>query len=202
MTVPWKSRRTSSVTTATELSGVVTTSRDTYSHIQEKSHLLVTRAICGSFSVTTWTGTRGCTAERSPTSVIAAIRTSHGQTGCWDTGGYVQLGWAKRKTSTHRTSLPIQLPGAPYSLPTTAWLSDPPLPHRDPTDSSLLLSSTVTWTQPRLNTTNLNFALAGSLTELHHGFLYFFNQLFHPRRRQRGEGLIHDTGQQVLVLWQ
>lgn len=34
MTVPWKSRRTSSVTTATALSGVATTSSGTFSHIQ------------------------------------------------------------------------------------------------------------------------------------------------------------------------
>ncbi len=42
--------------------------------LQEKSHLLVTHVICGSFSVIIWTDTRGCTAERSHTSVIAAIR--------------------------------------------------------------------------------------------------------------------------------
>lgn len=41
---------------------------------QEKSHLLVTRVTCASFSATTWTDTRGCTAERSRISVIAAIR--------------------------------------------------------------------------------------------------------------------------------
>lgn len=41
---------------------------------QEKSHLLATRVTCASFSATTWTDTRGCTAERSRISVIAAIR--------------------------------------------------------------------------------------------------------------------------------
>lgn len=119
-------------------------------------------ATCASSSATTWTDTRGCTAERSRTSAIDAIRleqhpvntavsvmtksrvvcrqliahtfcfpqprTSHGQIGCWDTGGYAQLGWAKRKTSTHRIHLPILLPGALYSLPTTVWLSDTQLP--------------------------------------------------------------------------
>lgn len=54
---------------------------------------------------------------------LSVCRTSHGQTGCWDTGGYVQSGWAKKKT-THRIHLLIQLPGARYSLPTTVWLSD------------------------------------------------------------------------------
>lgn len=34
----------------------------------------VMRAICGSFSATTWTDTSECTAERSHTSAIAAIR--------------------------------------------------------------------------------------------------------------------------------
>lgn len=42
--------------------------------LQEKSHLPVMHVICASFSATTWTDTRGCTAERSRTSVIAAIR--------------------------------------------------------------------------------------------------------------------------------
>lgn len=43
-------------------------------NLQEKSHLPVMHVICASFSATTWTDTRGCTAERSRTSVIAAIR--------------------------------------------------------------------------------------------------------------------------------
>lgn len=38
MTVPWKSRRTSSVTTAMELSGAATTSSDIYLHIQVRTH--------------------------------------------------------------------------------------------------------------------------------------------------------------------
>ena len=42
--------------------------------LQGKSHLLVMHVICGSFSATTWTDTRGFTAEKSRTSVIAAIR--------------------------------------------------------------------------------------------------------------------------------
>lgn len=148
---------------------------------QEKSHMLVTRVICGSFSATTWTDTRGCTVERSRTSVIAAIRlashcfsilcmlyfsvhclfsvvsiapltffpahlsmsgcrTSQERTGYWDTDGYVQSGWARRKTSSHRTHLPIQLPGAPYSLPTTAWLSDPQL-HTETLQAAAVCSS-------------------------------------------------------------
>lgn len=42
--------------------------------LQEKSHLPATHVICVSFSATTWTDTRGCTAEKSRTSVIDVIR--------------------------------------------------------------------------------------------------------------------------------
>lgn len=207
-TVPWKSRKTSSVTTATELSGAATTWSDTYLHIQERSHSLVTRVTCGSFSVTTWTDTRGCTAERSRTSVIAAIRTSRGQTDCWDTDGYVQLGCAKRKASTHRMHLPIQLPGAPYSLPTTVWLSDPPLPRETLQTAAvaqwrrtLELNSTVPWKHPSLNTTKLYFALTSSVTELIKDFCTFLSTVQLAIWEKRGRTDSH-LGQQVLVLWQ
>lgn len=60
--------------------------------------------------------------------LFCGFRTSHGQTGCCGIDGCVQLEWAKRRTSTHRRPLLIRLPGAPYSLPTTVWLSDPQLP--------------------------------------------------------------------------
>lgn len=206
MTVPWKSRRTSSVTTAMELSGVVTTSSDTFLHTQERSHLLVTRATCGSSSATTWTDTSGCTAGRSRTSVIAAIRTSPGQTGCWDTDASVRWGWAKRKASSHRMHPPIQLPGAPYSLPTTVWLSDPPLPTEilQTANGSLQLSdvppssaSTVSWQQRCLITTKLYFALASSLTELDNGFLYIFliyYSIYDPDKRGRTNSWSRTTG--------
>lgn len=162
----------------------------TYSVIdcsQEKSHLPAMHVTCASSSATTWTDTRGCTAERSRTSVIAAIRlvcrsltvavvdyrytrvvtstpffslsvsrTSHGQTGCWDTGGYVQSGWAKKK-ATHRIHLPIQLPGARYSLPTTVWLSDT----HPPTETLVAAAgcSSVCWRRTlELNITENNLA--------------------------------------------
>ena len=55
----------------------------------------------------------------------SGLRTSPGPTGCWGTGGSAQSEWAKKKTSTRRTPLPTRPPGALYSLPTTASLSDP-----------------------------------------------------------------------------
>lgn len=65
-----------------ELSGVAITLNDIFLHIQEKNLSPVMRVICGLFSVTIWIDTKGCTVERNRTSVTAAIRTFHGQTGC------------------------------------------------------------------------------------------------------------------------
>lgn len=53
-------------------------------------------------------------------------RTFRGLTVCCGIGACVQLAWLKRKTSSHRIHLPTQLPGAPYSLPTTVWQCDIP----------------------------------------------------------------------------
>lgn len=61
---------------------------------------------------------------KTHTFLLPGCRTSHEQTGCWGIDDYAQLVCAKRRTSTHRMHLPIQLPGAPYSLPTTVWPCD------------------------------------------------------------------------------
>lgn len=190
-TVLWKSRRTSSVTTAMELIGAATTSSDIYLHTQGKSHMLVMRVTCGSFSVTTWTDTRGCTAERSRTSAIAAIRTSHGQTGCWGTDGSAQWGWAKRKASTRRTHLPIQPPGAPSSLPTTVWLSD--LPDTPIEHNSLNLRNFEHYCNLKTAQLKHNQSLLCSHQLMRSSwivdFLYFFIYCYGHDTRQKGDSL-------------
>lgn len=51
MTVPWKSRRTSSVTTAMEPSGVATTSSGIYLHIQVRGHSSCLRSTAATLAV-------------------------------------------------------------------------------------------------------------------------------------------------------
>lgn len=185
MTAHWKSRRTLSVTTATEHSEAATTSNDTYSRTQvsrisgkclnyklqyavilcpclstgekpyacdacdmrfiQRYHLdrhkrvhsgekpyqcdrchqvgfgaRFTRFLfCWDAAVSVYF----CT-TRPRCMRFSPGRTFRGQTGCCGTGACVQLAWLKRKTSSHRIHLPTQLPGAPYSLPTTVWQCD------------------------------------------------------------------------------